>query len=422
MTRRAKLKPAPTDAAGRAVAILEPSVRVFATWTPALIRSAELAADGGNLRLAADLCETLRADDRIRGVLSTRSRGLLGLPVEFEAAGDRRRSKRAVKALEADEDFAAAYPEAELVKLLEWGILLGVGAGPQTWIERPNGRLVGRLATWHARNLRFDWNARRWFVTLDGGTEAPIVEGDPAWLLYAPYGGSRPWAEGLWRALARWTLLKLYAITDWARHSEVHGSPIRVGVSPERGSTAEHRRELASDLRTLGRDTGMALPPGYDLKLVEATARTWEMFRAQIEMADTAIAVLLVGQNLTTEVKGGSYAAATVHSTVKTDLLRFDASSLATCLHDGGLVHWAEYNFGDAGLAPWPCYDVDPPEDAAQKAATRKTQGEALTALKAVGVDIAPVAEEFGLVMLPAAAAPASTTPKNPPPAETAAP
>lgn len=37
---------------------LEPSSRVYLTWTPEMLRSAEVLADGGNLRVAADLCET----------------------------------------------------------------------------------------------------------------------------------------------------------------------------------------------------------------------------------------------------------------------------------------------------------------------------------------------------------------------------
>jgi len=56
--------------------------------------------------------------------------------------------------------------------------------------------------------------------------------------------------------------------------------------------------------RRLARDTAIALPPEFELELVEARSQSWETFRAEIERADTAIA-----QNLTTEVKGGSYSA-----------------------------------------------------------------------------------------------------------------
>jgi hypothetical protein len=419
MARRPK-----TTAASTA---LEPSARTLLDWTPAQVRAAEVMADGGSLRLAADLCESLLADDRVQGVLSARTRGLLGLEVEFEKAGDRRRSARAVHALEAGEDWWAAYPEPELGALLDWGVLLGVGLARSAWTARPEagGRVVGKLARWHARWLRYDWAARGWFVQADGGRELPVTPGDGAWVLHTPGGASRPWADGAWRSIARWWLLKHYARQDFARHSEVHGTPLRAGVAAE-GASEAARAELARDLGGLGSDTALCLPPGYDLKLVEATARTWEMFRAQIELADKAIAIRLAGQNLTTDVSGGSLAAAKVHQIVRGDLIRFDAEALATTLHDQSLVHWAEFNFGDRALAPWPAWPTDPPEDALAKAQTREAQGKAIVALKAAGVKLDDVLDEFGLKLAPEPPKPAApavapaplvaTPPQDPPP------
>jgi phage gp29-like protein len=385
-------------------AVREPSTRVLLDWTPAQIRAAEVLADGGDLMLAADLCETLLADDRIQGVLSARTRGLLGLPVEFEKAGDARRSGRAVKALEVGEDWWHAYPEAELGTLLDWGILLGIGLAQHVWTDRDNGRVVPRLDRYHARWLRFDWQDRGWRVAAEGGRELPVTPGDGAWVLHTPSGAHRPWVDGAWRSLSRWWLLKHYARQDFARHSEVHGLPMRVGIAPE-GSTKALREELAADLGALGRDTAIALPAGFDLRMVEATARTWEMFRAQIELADLAFAIRLAGQNLTTDVSGGSLAAAKVHQIVRNDLIRCDAESLATTLHDQSLVHWAAANFGDPRLAPWPAWPTDPPEDALAAAQTRLVQAEAVTALRTAGLAVDEVLEQFGLEEDPAAMA-----------------
>lgn len=386
---------------------LEPSTRTLLDWSPDQIRAAEVLADGGSLRMAADLCEVMLADDRVSGVLGARTRGLLGLPVNFEKAGDRRRAGRAVKALEAGEDFWAAFPEHELGAMLDWGIMLGVALARVVPTDRPDvGRVVPRLSRWHARWLRYDWDARQWRVATDGGAEVDAAPGDGEWVLHTPGGEHRPWADGAWRALSRWWLLKQYARQDFARHSEIHGTPLRAGIAPE-GALKEHRKELAADLASIGRDTAFCLPPGYDLKLVEATAKTWEMFRAQNEMADTAIAIRLAGQNLTSMVTGGSLAAAKVHDVIRHDLIRCDAETLGTTLHDQALVIWSEDNFGDPKLAPWPWWPTDPPADQLALAQTRKAQAEALTALALAGVDTKPVMEEFGLKPAPDAAAPA---------------
>src|SRR5688572_18262948 len=84
---------------------VQPSTRVYRTWTPAAIASAEMQADAGNLRAAANLTEWIMRDAIVQGALGARSDALFGLEPTFEASGDKRRSNRAVKALEGGEDW-----------------------------------------------------------------------------------------------------------------------------------------------------------------------------------------------------------------------------------------------------------------------------------------------------------------------------
>jgi hypothetical protein len=401
-----------SDAATR-----EPSTRSFlGDWTVDRLRSAEAQADYGSLRLAGEVCEALLTDDRVKGVLGARTRGLAGLPLTFEEGrGLRRRRARALRALEAEEDFWAAFPEESLVQLLTWGALLGVGLARLVPTERPSGRVVPRLEVRDPRWLRFDPYTREWWLTVDGGAEVLVTPGDGTWLLYTPEGSNRPWAHGAWRACSRWWLSKHYAREDFAHASEVFGQPIRVGTAPE-GTTAEKRKELARDLQRLGRNTSLALPPGYDLKLVEATGRTHEMFDRQIELANVALAIVLVGQNLSTEVQGGSFAAASVHASVRGDIIRADGETLSTCLHDQALTWWAEWNFGDAQLAPWPAWATDPPEDRAAKLDGLTKFAQAAGPLDTAGVDVRALAEELGYPLKPLPPPPAAPVPALVPP------
>jgi phage gp29-like protein len=334
--------------------------RRLVDWTNADLKTARYLADGGTLSYAAELVDELRADSRVAGVLPQRVNGLLGLQLTFEASGDGRRRGRAVRALEADEDWWQIAPEHELADLQTWGLLLGVGLAELVWTTNERGRAIPRLKVWDPRWLRYEWTTRRWLLRTDDQGDIEIVPGGGKWVIYTPYGASRPWAKGLWRALARWWLLKTFALDDWARHGEMHGSPIRVGLAPE-GSQPEDREKFAADLAEIGRDTSIVPPPGYTMELLEAEAKTWEQFPKQIETANAELSILLVGQNLTSEVTGGSFAAAKIHENVRDDLVRFDAEALATCLNEQVLRWWAEFNFGDARLAPWPNWDTAPP-------------------------------------------------------------
>ncbi len=351
----------------------EPSVRQFALWDPIQVRSALMAAEAGTLMRAADLCEAILGDDRALAVLNTRANALLGCELKFEMGFGKKR-RAALKALEAEEDFWTAFPEEELRRLLIWGVLLGVGLGEIRWEAKdkadPNSRMIPKLKVWHPRHLRYDWMTHQWFVRVNEyGAEELIQPDGGKWILFTPFGEGRPWAYGLWRGMSLLWLFKFYAFQDWARHSEVHGQPIRMGfLPPEAGKLdplviSRLRADLSNDLANLGTETVFVPPPGFDFKLVEATARTWQMFLAQIDLANASMSVMAIGGDLATQSKSGTHTGATAQTLVRDDYKASDANALSTCLHDHALVYWADWNFGDRGLAPWPDWQVDPPAD-----------------------------------------------------------
>lgn len=386
--------------ADQSIVYAEPQVRAYREWTPGLLRSAEVQADGGTLGLASDLCESLFSDDRVKAVLDTRTDALLSLPLSFEA-GLGRRKRAAVRALDLEEDWwSGPGVETELKLLQAWGLALGVGLAENVWVEH-GSRVVPRLVVKHPRHLRYDHAARTWMLTVDNPRrEIPIVPGDGKWVLYTPYGSMRPWSHGAYRALSRWALLKYLAISDWGFYSERHGNGTLV-VTGANG-TAEQRREIAADLQNLGRNSSLALPEGFKLELLEATAKTYETFVSQINAADNGFAVSLLGQNLTTQVTAGSHAAATVHGRVALGRTRSDAETLATCLHWQVLRPWAEYNFGDVNLAPWPKWDAEPTQDVKERAAVLQMVAQAISTMTTAGapIDVRALLEDFGVPML----------------------
>jgi hypothetical protein len=240
---------------------------------------------------------------------------------------------------------------------------------------------------WHPRWLRWDWEQRKWFLALDGGAEVPIEPGANKWILFTPYGAHRPWTHGAWRACAQPWLMKQLAVQDWARHAEVHGSPVRVGTAPE-GASAEVRAQVAADFAKLGADTAICLPAGFDLRFEEASGGSWQMFKAELDWSNTELAIALAGQNLTSEVSGGSYAAASVHQAIRQDLIEADARTLSTCLREQVVRWWAEYNLGKAELAPWPEWETEPPQSVQGTAQALGAIAQAVGALKQIGVEV----------------------------------
>lgn len=394
----------------------EPSVRIFTKWTPGLLKSAEIAADGGDLTQAARVCDWLLSDDTIRGCLSARVGSLLGLTPQFEKSGDRRRSGVAVRALEAGEDYWESYPDAEIWLMHSWGLLLGIAPmrhNPR-YVDGHQGRLLPCPEFWHpAAGLRQDQTTGEWKirVAVDGnrnafGTEEIITPGDGTWLLHTPFGKHRPASMGFWRCLSWWKLLKDYGRGDYARHME-KGSLLVLTQSkdvqnaPGQFTTDKQTREAsATELYQRGKDAVAALQTGQDLKLVQADGEAYKLYTEAAKAANLAFSVCIRGGNLTTNTQGGSLAAAEVQERTG-DLvnLRFDAETVATTLHDQSLTSWAEWNFGARSLAPWPSYPVAPPRNMKAFAETISAFDKACADLELAGfvVDRQKMLEEFEL-------------------------
>lgn len=386
-------------------------------WRPRDIQDALHTADSGNLDMVADLCETLMADDRIGGVLATRTLGMLGLPLSLEGDPVQVAALSGAHGVndDADGDWSILHPENESAQIVAWGIVLGIGLGQRVPLPRkPGERQLHRLRHWHPRDLHWEQlqpdDPRRefgqsiaWKVrTAYGGIE-DVVPGDGQWVLYQPYGETRPWASAAWRALAFAWILKRFALMDRARHLEVLGSPMRKGKAPA-GATEAGRTKWRDQLRALSRDSAIVLPEGYDLELVEATGNSWEMYSKQVDWADAAIAVILAGQTVTTTGATG-FADGKTQDTIRRELIRFTSKTWASALRRQSLRPWARVNFGTETTV-LPKWDAESAEERLAIARSMISLGESIKGLNeafaASGkrVDGSVLAQRYGIPMI----------------------
>lgn len=387
-------------------------------WDAVSIRDAERRAESGYLSEAADLCKEMMADDRVRRSLTVRARGILALPFAWEeGAGGKRAALNAKRKLEIDEDWYAMAPASAVGDLQEWGILLGVGFAQKVWGPAPaSQRHVPKLDTWNPRSFRYDTTRRMWVVRTADLSEVDVTS--DRFVMHAPFGRKTPGVRGVWRAVARWWLLKQYAQADFmklgqsARGQTVVTPPppmapgqATAGQTEDIEAARRRRVALAREINSMVEQRLIVLPTGYDIKLVQQSATTHEVYVSQIELANAGIAQAICGQNLSSEVSGnGSYAAATVHREVELTMIRGDASALADTLHDQLLVDWADQNLREgAAAAPWPLWDTKPPKDQAQFADTLTKNAEAITkwnvllAPRGEEVDVIEVAQQLSI-------------------------
>ena len=363
------------------------------------VRHALQELERGQFLEVAQLCEAFGVDDRITGVLQTRVDALCSLPLEL--TGRTTKKKAAKRAARAQDEWSSWFQDAELKKLLRWGLLLRLGIGELLWDTKEAGYWAPRLKVWDPRYAYWRWDTRSfWLITLDGPVE--ITPGDGHWILYAPDGYARGWMNGLVRSLALLFLVRRWASRDWARYSEVHGLPIKKAVVPA-DAKAEDKEAFEDELCTLGGEGLIRVArdengEGFDVELLEAKSQSWQGFERLLAKCDECIAVDVLGQNLTTSVRGGgSYAAANVHDRIRLDRLESDAKSLGDCLAEQVMVPWAVYNWADESLAPQVSWSTKAPEERGATAKTLNDLGDALTKLRNAGmnVDLQQMATQF---------------------------
>jgi phage gp29-like protein len=247
-----------------------------------------------------------------------------------------------------------------------------------------------------------------------------VEPNDPSWFLYTPYGAYRGWMRGAVRSVSIPWLVRQFALRDWARYSEVHGLPQKKAKVPAMAS-AEDKRRFFNAVKRLGAETAFLLPQpmnpssgaDWDVELLEAKDTSWLGFEHLIERCDKSITLCIRGTNLTTEVKGGSFAAAKTHREEDSDYAIADAKKFAMAMRKQVFMLYCLYNYGDAALAPIVGFDAEPVEDRKGDAEIMVNVSTALKTFKQeVGweLDDEAVAEQFGIPLKKAGAVPAKTT------------
>ena len=368
-------------------------VQVGTSWSVATIQSALDAHDMGQFSQSSMLCEAMTRDDRFAATLNTRVLGLLGCSLTFDPSDDGHKSTGRVVARDAEVLRETVFGTESVAQLLRWAVMMGFGLAELVWNTGDGDEAwTLTLKPWHPQYVYYKLDTRSYGVyTQDGPVD--ITPGDGKWFLYAPSGTYRAWMQGAVRSCALPWIGRQYAFRDWQRYCEVHGLPLRKITVPADSNDPE-KDQLFQSIIAMASETTVMLPQdpktgaGWDLNYLEAGDGSWQTFNAMREECSTSMAISILGQNLTTEVQGGSYAAAKAHGNVRQDYLEADAMTLASAFRRQVLRPWAEFNYGDPGLAPHPRWDVAPPEDAKSRADMLVQVGAAIKALAEVAPDL----------------------------------
>ncbi len=399
---------------------VEQPPRAVSGWTVARIEQAKRLANAGDLSLAADLWEMVLGDERAIGPLQALA-GIAAVPVTFETALPDTDSADDPLVADLERDFWSIFPEELQGEIIRWAVGLGVvPVHAASWDANPEtGRLLPRYEVWHPRALRFDGDRAIWKIrTRANGDGVELTPGDGEWALFTPYGSKRPWAKAPWYGLGLLWYAAQCAKIGWFDWNDSHATPIRSAefARPDAESALleeKSRQELGTKIASLVRGGSIVLPEGYGLKLVEAASENWKSFLTLCnEVWPMAVAIAMTGNNLSTQIEGGSFAASRTAENVTYDRKRTIARCLETTKRGQCLVWWAEFNYASTA-PPWPKYGIEPQRDLTAAAARFQSGANGLATLRTAGYEVED-GEEDRLEELLGIRVRRATTPKPP--------
>ncbi|MBZ0253571.1 MAG: DUF935 domain-containing protein, partial [Candidatus Methylomirabilis sp.] len=301
--------------------------------TPARLAGMLRDAEDGDPIAYLELAEAMEEKDPdYLGVLGTRKRAVSQLEITVTAASDE----------SADEDLAeflrATLLEREELEDELFDMLDAVGKGFSAT------EILWETSEREWRPARLEWRDPRWFrfdrvdgrtlrLLDEGGQETPLSPFKFIVHVHKAKSGL-PIRGGLARPIAWAYLFKNYAVKDWATFLEAYAQPWRLGKY-HAGATEDEKRKLLSAVGGLSSDAAAIIPEGMAIDMLEMGTKgaTSDAYEKNADFWNRRMQIAVLGQTLTTEVKGGSFAAAKVHDAVRDDIKRADAKQLAATLN-----------------------------------------------------------------------------------------
>lgn len=213
----------------------------------------------------------------------------------------------------------------------------------EQWKLNENDRRYGQLAI-----LRGEYGEDRSFVS-----EFPDYK-----LITATNTTKKGYYDiaGVFRSVARWYVLKTFAIKAWAQYAEVYGFPVPT-VTVDQDDYEENKTLIKQLLTSVGANRFGIFFDGMEYELHSASDQaSIAVFEKYIDLCNTEMAIAILGQNLTTEVQGGSRAAAQTHLNIMENIIQDDVDWIDEIVQAQFVDPIVRVNFPSLPLEMYPTY------------------------------------------------------------------
>jgi phage gp29-like protein len=293
--------------------------------------------------------DRIRKDDQVKSCLEQRIAAVVSADWDVLPGDDT--DPRSIAAADAFKAMLARLAWDRVTKKMLWAPFHGYAVAEIIWDTELRDGLVQfkRIHVRHARRFRFDKNGQLRLLTAKT-PRGEVVPEYKFWLVTS--GGTdddEPYGEGLADWLYWPTVFKRNGVRFWNVFLDKFGSPTKVATY-RRSATPTEVSKVTELLRAASNDSGIAVPEGFVISLLEAARSGSASYKDMCTYMDEAIAKIILSQTMTTQ-DGSSFSQAQVHAGVKLEIVKADADLLSDSFNEGPARWWSELNFG-ADVAP----------------------------------------------------------------------
>lgn len=297
---------------------------------------------------------------RTRGLALTALTGSVKAPKGAEQDADAQlNAKRCQRVIDAIEEWPLA------ISRMAEGICRSYSVQEKYWKINSDGWwVIDRIEWRHPNRFAFDGNiqiCRREMGETWPGTPLEQVKPD-GWIVHIPTAGraAYPMRGGLMLTCIPMAMAKRHGWKYWLKGSEKYGVPLPVARVPAGEDNDDLAEEALEVMRKMNADWGAVFRGDIELTKVEGSGEyTGEIHQKLVEVANTSISILFLGQAQTSEAgtgQVGTYASSKIANLVRLDLRTADAIEMAVTIRRQVLEPLCRVN---QWAGPVPIYEFD---------------------------------------------------------------
>ena len=310
--------------------------------------------------------DRIRKDDQVKSCMEQRIGAVVSREWDVIAGDDS--DPRSVEAANRFKENLQRLSWDRVTGKMLWVSFHGIAGAEILWEHRDGLLQFKSIKVRHARRFRYDKDGRLRLLTTKN-MRGELLPDRKFWMITAgATDDDEPYGEGLADWLYWPTLFKRNGIRFWNLFLDKFGSPTAVGTY-RRGTPKTEIDKLKAALAAIATDSGVVVPEGLAVTLLEATRSGTGSYEQLCRYMDEAIAKIILSQTMTTQ-DGASLSQAKVHQGVKQEIVTADADLQSDSFNNGPARWWTDVNYGPDVAAPEVIRVLEEEEDLGEAAET----------------------------------------------------